>query len=116
MKNDELIERVRRSAFGLSMGAIWQHMTVGLESEGICVDRTAMFFSILRSLMSAGVVRLGSGGIMLAGSEEDQLALLRPSWPTEPNEDDLDGFGMWFLTDAPAGVVWVDANGAEVWT
>ncbi|WP_369804645.1 DUF596 domain-containing protein [Cupriavidus sp. YR651] len=54
--------------------------------------------------------------MFLTGGIQDQLDLLRSSWPEEPNEDDLDGFGLWLLTEAPAGVVWINPDGSEVWT
>ncbi|MFV0889404.1 DUF596 domain-containing protein [Metapseudomonas otitidis] len=44
------------------------------------------------------------------------MHILREAWPDTPGEDDLDGFGIWFLTDAPAGVVWIGQDGSEFWT
>ena len=116
MRQDKVIESVRQSAFGLSMGAVWQHMTVELEKSGVSNDRFTVFFSILKCLMSEGVVKLASNGVFLTGDIDEQLNRLKESWPENPSEDDLDGFGMWFLAEAPAGIVWVNVDGSEVWT
>ncbi|WP_334043429.1 DUF596 domain-containing protein [Burkholderia ambifaria] len=116
MRKDELVESVRQSAFGLSMGAIWQHMTVELQRLGVSDERSDAFFSILKCLMSTGVLKLASNGAFLGGDIDEQINLLRDAWPENPGEDDLDGFGMWFLAEAPAGVVWINVDGSEVWT
>lgn len=116
MKQDKVTESVRQSAFGLSMGAVWQHMTVELEKSGVSNDRVTVFFSILKCLMSEGVVKLASNGVFLTGDIDEQLNRLKESWPENPSEDDLDGFGMWFLAEAPAGIVWINVDGSEVWT
>ncbi|AIO39721.1 hypothetical protein DM40_4712 [Burkholderia cenocepacia] len=116
MKLDKITESVRQSAFGLSMGAVWQHMTVELEKSGMSNDRVSVFFSILKRLMSDGVVKLARNGVFLTGDVDEQLNRLRNVWPENPSEDDLDGFGMWFLTEAPAGIVWINVDGSEVWT
>ncbi|MGY4523818.1 DUF596 domain-containing protein [Pseudomonas sp. TE21394] len=114
---DSLYKSVLRSAFGLPMGAIWQHMTV--ELIGSSVDyarRIELFFSLMDRLMSEGNIRLAHDGLFLVGAIQNQLDVLKEAWPEEPGEDDLDGFGLWFITEAPAGVVWIDSDGKEFWT
>lgn len=114
---DTLYRNVLRSAFGLSMGAVWQHMTVELlELSCDNPDRVNIFFSLLERLMLAGDIKLACDGVFLVGSISDQLNVLRAAWPLEPGEDDLDGFGFWFLEEAPAGLVWIDSDGDEFWT
>ncbi|WP_374981054.1 DUF596 domain-containing protein [Pseudomonas solani] len=112
---DTLYRNVLRSAFGLSMGAVWQHMTVELrELSRDGTDRVDAFFSLLERLMSAGDIKLARDGVFLVGSISEQLNVLRAVWPLEPSDDDLDGF--WFLAEAPAGLVWIDSDGKEYWT
>lgn len=49
------------------------------------------------------------------GDIEEQIDLIKLAWPVDPEEDDLDGFGFWFLTTSPAGIVWLTSDGQEVW-
>lgn len=115
--NNYVYESVLKSAFGLSMGAIWQHMSV--EISKLCVSdarRMEVFFCLLERLMLEGRVKLAHDGIFFQGTPRDQIDMLRAAWPEDPGEDDLDGFGFWFLTKSPAGVVWVGLDGKEVWT
>lgn len=114
---ESIYKAVLKSAFGLSMGVIWQHMAV--ELSGVSVDykkRAETFFSLVEWLMSEGHLKLAHDGVFLQGSIQDQLAALKGTWPDNPGEDDLDGFGFWFLTEAPAGAVWIDSDGTEFWT
>ncbi|MCP1616115.1 MULTISPECIES: DUF596 domain-containing protein [Pseudomonadaceae] len=114
--SEEVAESVLQSAFGLSMRAIWQHMTV--EISDCHVDypyKVKLFFSLMSWLMLGGHLKLASESFFLDGSVQDQLHILREAWPDTPGEDDLDGFGIWFLTDAPAGVVWIGQDGSEFW-
>lgn len=67
-------------------------------------------------LLSEGQVRLATEGAFLSGDWREQLLLISEAWPEDPDEDDIDGFGLWVLTDAPAGLVWSDAGGREWWT
>lgn len=114
---NDLYKAVLRSAFGLSMGCIWQHMTIGLLCSPVdYAHRVNLFFSLMERLMSEGHVRLADDGRFLVGTIQDQLNLLKEAWPAEPGDDDLDGFGLWFITVAPAGVVWIDSDGTEFWT
>lgn len=113
---DYIFKAVLKSAFGLSMGAIWQHMTI--ELSGVSIDhkeRVDIFFSLVERLMSKGHLKLARDGVYLVGNVQDQLNVLKAAWPDSPGEDDLDGFGLWFLTEAPAGVVWIDSQGKEYW-
>lgn len=113
----ELYKMVLRSAFGLSMGIIWQHMTVELLGSSIdYASRVNLFFSLMERLMLEGNIRLAYDGVFLVGTIQDQLDVLKEAWPEEAGEDDLDGFGLWFITEAPAGVVWIDSDGKEFWT
>jgi hypothetical protein len=114
----EICRAVLRSAFGLSMGAIWQHMTIELIGSSVdYAERVEVFFSIMECLMREGHIRLGCNGSFLVGDIQEQLKILRNARPKEPiEEDELDGFGLWFLTKAPAGVVWIDSDGKEYWT
>lgn len=114
---DSIWTAVLKSAFGLSMGVIWQHMTV--ELSGVSVDykvRVETFFSLVERLMLEGHLKLAHDGVLLGGNVQEQLGVLKDAWPDHPGEDDLDGFGLWFLTEAPAGVVWLDSDGKEFWT
>ncbi|MCF7201303.1 DUF596 domain-containing protein [Pseudomonas oligotrophica] len=112
-----LYKSVLQSAFGLSMGVIWQHMTVELLGSPVDYScRVNLFFSLMERLMLEGNIRLAHGGLFLVGTIQAQLDALKEAWPEEPGEDDLDGFGLWFITEAPAGVVWIDSDGKEFWT
>lgn len=114
---DCIYKAVLRSAFGLSMGAIWQHMSIELlRAPFHCESRVDFFFSLMGRLMSEGNIRLAHNGNFLTGTIQDQLGFIKNSWPNKPDRDDLDGFGLWFITEAPAGVVWIDSCGKEVWT
>ncbi|KHK62961.1 MULTISPECIES: DUF596 domain-containing protein [Pseudomonas] len=117
MNVDFLCSTILSSSFGLSMGSIWQHLSMELcKLETGNEERTAIFLEVLRRLMLGGHLKLGSNGKFLSGDVDEQIDALRSAWPICPEEDDLDGFGFWFLTTAPAGVVWLTAEGQEVWT
>ncbi|CRQ92685.1 TPA: DUF596 domain-containing protein [Stenotrophomonas maltophilia] len=103
------------SSFGLSMGAVWQHMTMEMGGVGIS-ERKDAFFELMGRLLREGKVRLATDGVFLQGDWREQLTLISNAWPENPGEDDIDGFGLWFLTDAPAGLVWIGADGREQWT
>ena len=78
-----------------------------------------MFFTLLTALLNAGKIKLAASGVMLTGSVEQQITLLRQAWPPYPSVDEydeLDDVGMWFLAKAPAGVVWLTPDGTEIWT
>ncbi|EQB0428997.1 DUF596 domain-containing protein [Pseudomonas aeruginosa] len=112
-----IYEPVLRSAFGISMGVIWQHMTVELLDSSVeYAHRVNLFFSLMERLMLEGNIKLAHDGLFLVGTIQDQLNVLKDAWPEYPGEDDLDGFGLWFVTEAPAGVVWIDSDGKEFWT
>ncbi|WP_218278094.1 DUF596 domain-containing protein [Pseudomonas sp. OV226] len=117
MNIDFLCSAVLRSSFGLSMGSIWQHLGVELSSLKISdEERAEIFLEILRRLMLGGNLKLALNGEYLSGSVNEQIEIIKLAWPICPEEDDLDGFGFWFLTTAPAGVVWLTPEGQEVWT
>jgi len=116
MKN-YVYEAVLKSAFGLSMGAIWQHISIKCCGTPFHYEsRVNLFFSLMERLMLEGNIRLAHDGSFLTETIQEQLGLLKDSWPKNPNKDDLDGFGLWFITSAPAGVVWIDPCGKEIWT
>ncbi|WP_363800459.1 DUF596 domain-containing protein [Lysobacter firmicutimachus] len=117
MNEDDIYATILDSAFGLSLGAIWQHL--GVEVSGCdmsYLQRKELFLRIMGRLLSDGWVKLAREGELLAGDSYGQLELLRTAWPNDPGADDLDGFGHWFLIDAPAGVVWIAEDGVELWT
>lgn len=98
-------------------GAIWQHLSVELSKLVVSnEERAAIFLEVLRRLMLGGHLKLASDGKFLSGDATEQIDVLRRAWPICPEEDELDGFGFWFLTTSPAGVVWLTSDGQEVWT
>jgi len=112
-----LYEDVLRSSFGLSMAAIWQHMTVFVSDLNLDFsERTDIFFELLERLLSEDKIRFASNGEFWDESVDFQLNKLKCRWPKNPECDDLDGFGIWFLTEANVGVVWISDNGQSVWT
>lgn len=114
--NTNIYKSILKSTFGLSLGAIWQHMTVELFNTSTSYAcRVDMFFSLMEKMMLEGNVKLAHDGLYLDGAIQHQLGILRDAWPKDPGEDDLDGFGFWFITEAPAGVVWIDSGGKEFW-
>lgn len=112
-----LSSAISSSSFGLSMGAIWQHLSVELTSFKISDEEKAgVFLEVLARLMLGGHVKLALDGKFLTGGIDEQIDLIKLAWPACPRDDDLDGVGLWFLTTAPAGVVWVTTDGQQVWT
>lgn len=97
------------------MGALWHSLTVEFMGgeEGFNGQLDA-FLSLLRMLMCKGEVRLAHNGVFLTGGIDEQLHNLRCKWPGGKDglEADMD---LWFLIDAPAGIVWITPEG-EVWT
>lgn len=116
----EICSLVIKSSYGLSMGAIWQHISVE------CADlsdnysfRKKIFFCILTRLLNEKKIKLAVNGVFLSGTVEQQVQIVQAAWPPYPCEDeddDLDEYGMWFLVKAPAGVVWLSPDGKELWT
>lgn len=123
MKNiNEICSLVIKSSYGLSMGAIWQHISVECdELSDNYAFRTKVFFCILTRLLTEKKIKLAVNGVFLSGSVEQQVLIIQAAWPPYPCEDededdDLDEYGMWFLVKAPAGVVWLSSDGKELWT
>lgn len=117
MKVEALYTAVLKSAFGFSTKLIWQHMDSHLGADQITdEERVDLFFEIMRRLMAQEKIKLVRDEIFLSGSIDEQLDELRKGWPVHPEEDDLDGFGMWFLTACSIWVVWIDSDGTECWT
>jgi hypothetical protein len=116
MREDDLYYFLLESSFGLSMAALWQHMRVQLSSSGYgFYEQSDMFFRLLAWLIEQGKIKLACDGEFLSGAKGDQVDLLKDAWPNNPGEDDLDGYGYWFLIEAPAGVVWIAEDGREIW-
>ena len=121
MKNvNEICESVSKSAYGLSMGAIWQHISVECGNyPGNYSYRKDVFFYLIKTLLVSKNIKLAANGCYLSGSIEQQIEGLQAAWPAYPSheeDDDLDEYGMWFLVKAPSGVVWSTPEGKEVWT
>lgn len=117
---NEICSLVIKSSYGLSMGTIWQHISVECnESPDNYPFRKEVFFSILIRLLNNKKIKLAKDGVFLPGTIEQQIQLIQAAWPPYPckdEDDDLDEFGMWFLVKAPAGVVWISPDGKELWT
>ena len=117
---DKVCRSVSDSSYGLSMGSVWQHISVE------CADvpenyylRKQIFFTLLKKLLNEGEIKLAKDSVFLAGNTDQQLKELESFWPLYPSEDeddDLDEFGMWFLVKAPAGIVWITSEGKSIWT
>ncbi|GLW39866.1 hypothetical protein Pcaca04_38020 [Pectobacterium carotovorum subsp. carotovorum] len=120
MNDDDIFDAVTTSAYGLSMGAIWQHIAVECRSNPrTYTQRQALFFTLLERLISTGQIRLASKGDYLQGESKHQVDQLRNAFPPDVSTDecdDVDEFGLWFLAKAPAGVVWITPEGQEIWT
>lgn len=120
MEIKTVCDAVSESACGLSMGAVWQHISV--ECAHIPDNdafRVEVFFTLLERLMSEGEIRLACNGEFLSGTHAWQLQQLKDAWPRENSEDefdDLDDTGYWFLARSPAGIVWIMPDGREIWT
>lgn len=117
MTFEQVYISVLKTAFGLSIGKVWQHMSVALRPFHVEYPaRVDLFFRVLNKMMNDGYLMLAAQGVFLKGSVDSQLRLLRDVWPASPGDDDLDGFGLWFLSDAPCGAVWISSDGQEIWT
>lgn len=114
-----LYSSVIKSSYGLSMGAMWQHVRIDCTAySDDRLFRKKIFFDILTQLLEKKVIKLAKNGIFLTGTLSEQLALLHHSWPlySSDDDDDLDEFGPWFLVKAPAGIVWLTSDGQEIGT
>lgn len=111
---------VAHSAFGLSLGAVWQHIEVECRSipDNMAL-RKRLFFHLLQQLLQEGRARLASNGHYLTGTVAEQLQCFTDAWPPSDSDDEwdnLDDAGFWFMAKAPAGLVWITSEGQEVWT
>jgi hypothetical protein len=115
--NDSLVfNSIMSHSWGYSMGAVWQSLTVELAGTEVSFDRqTEMFFSLLKTLMIRGEIRLALDGRCLEGSMDDQLDVLRRAWPSSREKLESE-MGLWFLVESPAGIVWITPDGKEVWS
>ncbi|AIA69138.1 DUF596 domain-containing protein [Pectobacterium atrosepticum] len=120
MNDNDIFDAVTTSAYGLSMGAIWQHIAVECrENPRTYTQRQTLFFDLLEHLIVAGKIRLASKGEYLRGEPKYQIDQLREAFPSDVSDDefdDVDEFGLWFFAKAPAGVVWITPEGQEIWT
>lgn len=120
MEIKTVCDAVVQSAFGLSMGAVWQHISVECahipDNDAFRFD---VFFHLLERLLEEGKIRLASDGQFLSGTAEQQLERIKNAWPHGKSDDELDdteGAGLWFLAKSPAGIVWLMPDGREIWT
>jgi len=117
---DKVCDDVSVTSYGLSMGTMWQHISVECANKPENYNlRKKIFFILLEKLLNEGKIKLAKDGLFLEGEIEQQLRELESSWPPYPSEDeddDLDEFGMWFFVKAPAGIVWITSEGEEIWT
>lgn len=105
-----------RYSYGYSMGVLWRNMNMELEGRGMTFEQqTEDFFSMLEILMMEGRLKLACNGVFAVGRTAEQLDVLRRAWPARRDQADLDEEGIWFLSDAPFGLVWMSPEG-EVWT
>ncbi|MEQ9876077.1 DUF596 domain-containing protein [Pectobacterium brasiliense] len=120
MDDNDIYDAVATSAYGLSMGAIWQHIAVECRvNPRTYAQRQTLFFTLLERLIAEGRIRLASQGDYLQGDPKYQVDQLRHAFPSEMSDDELDDvdeFGLWFFAKAPAGVVWITPEGQESWT
>ena len=116
MNIDRLAESISRSAYGFSLAAVWQHLAMALASQVAYEERVSIFFSMLAVMLRSGRLKFAARGELCTADIASQLDALRAAWPASPEEDQLDGFGLWFLIDCPVGVVWVGEDGDLTWT
>jgi hypothetical protein len=117
MNRELILEGVKRTARGLTMRSVWQHLGVEMSEAQIKEEsQYDLFFYIMQRLLEDGDIKLAHGGAYLEGSLASQLESLKEAWPADPGEDDIDGIGLWFLAYAPAGIVWQNQDGTETWT
>lgn len=116
MNIDETFDSVLRHSRGYSMGSLWQSLGVELSgAEKTYQEQTEIFFLFLGSLLRQGEIRLALDGDYIEGDVDDQLQVLRRAWPNSKDELEAD-MCLWFLVNAPAGIVWITRDGQEIWT
>lgn len=120
MNAEKIYRSILESAFGLSMGTMWQHLSNYMKNMNEPYEvRKETFFKVLEELMREGHVKLASNDIFFEGTISEQIQRFKDSWPPYPSDDemdDLDEPGMWFLAKAPGGIVWITSEGQEIWT
>lgn len=120
MNFDKIYRSILKSAFGYSMGTMWQHLANYMKNMNQPYEvRKEIFFKILEKLMEKGHIKLASNGFFLPGTIEEQIQSIKNIWPPYPSDDeddDLDDVGMWFYVKLNCGIVWIDSNGKEEWT
>lgn len=120
MMLDKIYSSILESAFGLSMGTMWQHLSNYMKDMNEPYEvRKAIFFTLLERLIREGHAKLASNDLFFEGTINEQIKKISDAWPPYPSEDemdDLDDIGMWFLAKAPGGIVWITPEGQEIWT
>nr|WP_235677717.1 DUF596 domain-containing protein [Pectobacterium carotovorum] len=105
MDDNDIYDAVATSAYGLSMGAIWQHIAVECRSNlRTYAQRQVLFFTLLERLIAEDRIKLASQGDYQPGDPKHQVDRLRNAFPPEISDDefdDVDEFGLWFLAKAP---------------
>lgn len=98
------------------MGSLWQSLDVELSGAGKDYqEQTDIFLLLLGSLLRCGEIRFALDGAYIEGDVDRQLQVLRRAWPNTKDELEAD-MELWFLACAPAGIVWITADGQEIWT
>jgi hypothetical protein len=76
------------------------------------------FLELLVALIKDGELKLAKDGKFLEGTPEEQVDIIRQSWPVEYDPDvmekDIDN--LWWVTECPVGAVWIYPDGYEEWT
>ena len=116
MTRESIFESVKKTAWGLTLRSVWQHLGVEMSEVEAGGSQYDLFFSVMDRFLQDGSIKLAHNGVYLDGPFSDQLEVLRDAWPEESGEDDIDGLGLWFLAYAPAGIVWQNPDGTETWT
>jgi len=98
------------------MGSLWQSLDVELSGAGMAYqDQTDIFLLLLKSLLHRGVIRLALEGEYIEGDADHQIQILKRAWPNTASDLEAE-MGLWFLVNAPAGIVWITPEGDEIWT
>ena len=117
MTINNLVENIQKTAFGLSMATVWQHLDIETKTLNLSLeDRTNYFYQLLGALFDKGVIGFGSNKCVVEKDFGEIINDIKKEWPNSPDEDDLDGFGFWFFETCPYGLVWVSDDGRMVWT
>lgn len=114
---DELYYGIVTGAFGLSIGMLWKN--VNRMCHVSYPKRVEYFFLVLERSINQGHVKLGRNGRLLNYSVEGQLNLIKQAWPVSLSEEEnlgRDDLTLRFMVHAPAEIVWITADGKEIWS